>query len=295
MNDYFDLCISVNGVDIFCHAKKVCHKSDFIKMIYDREQGDIKWPPINTINIFLPQNLSVDGFEDAIKYLYDNEYKTKNIYDLLNVLIYLLIDFDVIKTLITHNIDCRKKLTENQLSVLSIMVETYGSKCNTLLEFYGHELSDYMGKDISNIFFYSKNNENTDTECWVDIPSLESDNDYCDFNFQAFGIEWVINRFEDPDISREEIYKIYVNENEKSVDKFSLKIIFYIFSEFGKSTKRSAETTILSPQEYKWLYMRYNQKENSLFFSRYGADRIRISMHMKKSPIMINFETNNRI
>jgi hypothetical protein len=235
---YFDLAININDQVILCHRIVICEESPFIKMLVERSQID-SWPPVNEIDITLPNNINIDDFRDAIKFLYRKEGKYANIIDSL---LYLCVRDGVILDLITESFP--NELDDKYIDILTRLLDT-NAELRYLHSYYYKELKDKIALDNDNYLFgngfdieeiYNKKKDCIYNDLddysppidskWIHLTSLDSA-----YKFEFSGINFILRRFtysfnyDD----NEEFIKLYSNGDE-SEDIINLRVALIIFS-----------------------------------------------------------------
>ncbi|KAL9647039.1 hypothetical protein ABK040_016514 [Willaertia magna] len=155
------------------HKEIVCEKSSFLKMILNREQEKQKeeWPPIHTLEINLPENLSFEMFNYGIDYLYTNEIQSikennkenvkeeikeeikeeskeekNDLIEFLYCLLYLSVDNKVIFETLAKLLPNDKPLEQLHVNLIELLIDQKGY-CKEILNlycFYGMELQQYL-------------------------------------------------------------------------------------------------------------------------------------------------------
>ena len=299
---YFDLCIQVNDISIKVHKALICEKSGLIEMLVRRAQVD-DWPPIHTITMQLPDNISLTAFVDTINYLYDES--PTDIMATVNTLFYLSVDVRVIMSLIKKRLPTDSQLKSDYVELINQLIDHYGitdeSPILPLITFYGKDLAPLIsaepllfGHDVTDIEkIYSIRAKHSyrlpdyveaKERKYMYIYSLNVDKR---FEFEAFGVNWVLMRhihsFSYGD--NEDLIKIYARDT-VSKEVLSIRAIFIIYSLNDLPTIEIGADKEVIPSEYTSSFMIKNHKSNSLGTSLpYGCfddDKIRISLIMER-------------
>ena len=285
---YYDLRIKFKNYEGSRKVHKViiCEKSPLLNRLIPVKED---WPPVNEIELELPENISQQSFEEAIDHLYTDKSKSNSLIDLVNVLIYLEVDYQSILSLIRKSLPLDIKLTPAQIDILLL------HRTKPLFAFYGNELPTnealFFGQENETYLqeVYNREKENKSPKFpnyipskdkkWIHVDSFPPDSD---FIFEAFGVKWKLTRFlysfgcgYD-----EDLVKIYTQENHCEPDEpLNIRASLIIFSKKNKPTIEILQKEGVIPSEYKSFYMEMNAKSNYLGFSmpKFNEKEVRIS------------------
>lgn len=317
-NKYLDLALQIDTETIFVHKILICEKSGFIAMLLEHEEM-IKgsWPPINALNLTLPDNISFKTFEASINYLYGEKMSENS--DAINIiisLIYLSVDTVIIMALLKNYIPNHVPLEEQYIKIIVYLldhynVKDYKSPFYSLITFYGTDLLGYI--DIpEDIHVFGREMPRTWTEQryrlkaslksglpdyivsteskWIHLKRLQADK--C-IPFEAFGIKWYISRYiySFGYNDNEDLTKIYVSEKFESNEsnKLNIRIFFFIyFADRIPHIQISCQDK-LNPNEYKLSYMKNNYKSNKLGFNMpiFEEENVRVSILIENLELNI--------
>lgn len=309
-NDKFcDLCLLNNDSNIKVHKFVVCNISKYISMLVEKEQekNTLEWPPIHTLKISLPENLSFDDFIDAINYIYEIDSDKKYSHNTLQFLMFMLVSDELLIKLFQKNTSIRVELSDENKKLLISLLEIIKKK-DALIDFYGTEISEYLNiSDIDRIIFKKPLSENLIMKKY-DIeknqrvfskkmgkfePSIESSwtyfekVSYSDIKFNAIGIDWVLNRFTVPGFygGRDDVLHIYVDEKFQPNSILNLRVCIIIFTETIKPRTSFFVINNFNTDTYKLSYMKKNYESNCIapdvnFIE--GNERVRMSILMEK-------------
>lgn len=304
---YCDLIINFGCKSIKVHKIIVCENSPLVSRLLG---SDDNWPPINSIMIELPDNISEETFENAIEYLYTKKGNDNPI-DLIKGLVYLQIDFKSILSLVKKSLPIKTKLEQFQIDILLYIfnLNLENSLLNPLLSFYGNELSLPISKAAERTFIFGTEDENRLIEIYKKkkenkfnrLPEYIAAKEKKWFHFssflpdksqkiEAFGVKWQINRFlysfgyQD----NEDLVKLYVDESYIDPDPapethLNIRVNFIIYSMERTPKVEIIQERKVIPNKYKSSYMKSNYGTNTLGFSmpQFKEKRIRISLLME--------------
>lgn len=319
--EYCDLLIKIEDEDIYCHKLIICKKSGLISMIVKYEQEKIGgWPPIDTISLKIPDNISVNDIIKSIHYLYRlNNVKKEFTIGLLNGLVYLSVDMDIIVNFIIEIVteETTIFLTKEYVDLLSHLFNIYGVNIQkisimTLLMYYyidikdeikclGSDFKTYFGSEdinfIKNITDKSTKFGNLD----IDFPDkviTVRDFQWTHFNynfdynvkstikFQAFGIEWNLNRYSYRDMGGDYV-DISVddkcpNNDTRYVAHIMIRATYILFF-MDRSPYKTTVYNEFIPNEYTPSYIKKNHIYNRLgvTWPETSINKLRFSLLME--------------
>ena len=143
---YFDLRLEINGEYIYVHKAIAIEKSGLLSLLYQelQEKSLLQWPPINTIEINLSDNTTVDNLKCAIDFLYDTEQKISELYSTIKGLNYLDVPAPIIVKLAENNFvgahAADIKLCLERLSI------KYRAEVTNITKYFAPELRDHIPK-----------------------------------------------------------------------------------------------------------------------------------------------------
>lgn len=145
---YYDLMIDLEDSNIYVHKVIVCEESGLISMLYRRleETNESKWPPINTVKMELPDNVSVKDIEAAISFIYEKTDRVKNVYSAIVGLVYLMVPLDVIIEFVKNNF--LKEPSEDIWICLDYLYHNYDVSVRPMIDFFNHTPSS-VGYNIN--------------------------------------------------------------------------------------------------------------------------------------------------
>lgn len=82
---YYDLCLNIGDLKIYGHKYHICPQLKLIDMLLNHETTE-SWPPVHTLSLYPPDDISQDDLKDAFMYIYKPREITLR---LLRALIYL--------------------------------------------------------------------------------------------------------------------------------------------------------------------------------------------------------------
>lgn len=144
LNDqYFDL--KLNG--ILVHKNVVCNQSKYLKTLLEWEQKKtgVEWPPVNELNIILPDNITPEQFDRAINYLYNKKFSHDDVDNLINTLLFLMVNDKTIISILDEYLPVNDPslVSPNELNVLKSVIKTLGED-NKLILPYKHLFGKYL-------------------------------------------------------------------------------------------------------------------------------------------------------
>jgi hypothetical protein len=293
-NKYFDLKLIIGTQEFLCHKAIVCSKSDLINMLITKEQEKIgPWPPINTLQLNIPDGLTSDDIITTINSFYNTNNKC-----CIKTLLYLAVPIPVLDNYLNLRLYGSSLLTQDQIDLLIFLYDNFrGEYLNPYIQYYYLELSDritvddglYFGKTLIHHPKYLKLNKTSSEQKIIHFPSTETGPILPNkkVTFTAFGIKFDLHRFiksygyNDHD----DMIKLYVNSDNNTpimTGSKSLRTTFAIYAKNDEPYIKISEVDDFVPDHYKTYYMVENYKNNKLYIDvpdrNIGSDHIRLSL-----------------
>lgn len=286
-----DMCI--NSLDKKCHTHKykLHNKSQLITKVINEKQTKIgDWPPINDIDIILPNNICFDIFETCMRIM-EGIKQSVTIYNFGQILIcmeYLEVNDDIVYDLLI------KYLPNNILSPIeaSEIYKILDFKCLEKYKYYivsyyyhdfvsnGLDINKHIGNEKK--YFFHKDNQSlliptTTDSVWIHMPEIDRKllSVNRDIKFEAFGIKWILSRFiasSDYDDQGNDLIKLYVDgdDNNTGLPPFNLRATLIVYPKFGKPYKQIEHDNNIISEEYKLFYVKYKFGSHNIYFEIYG-------------------------
>ncbi len=297
---YVDLALIIQEQTIYVHKFWMAKKSAFLERLICREQEKAEaWPPIHTLHLFVPDNLSVSALNQAINYLYD-KFSVINIAETIDGLIYLSVDYQLIHKLLIKYLP-GENLSPDQITLLVRLYSIFDNqgKFHQLVTYYGNELrgilsflatTRYYRKELSSEAYIDLYNRCLKFDRLPDYTAAVSSEwihvilgseDENDVQITALGIIWTICRFRhcysENDVV--ELMKMYVDHtNEPNVIPSNLRATFMVYNRYQEIPTKIVIIKNFIPDEYKRDYMITHHKPNSLGLEIGDDPQIKVSI-----------------